>query len=88
MRNKQIKNRTISHQKPVTSDQEIQALYMSSEEQINLTTVSRKDAADYIQQLTVELASLARNAQLDLLAYFLDMARIEAETQVRKTAKE
>lgn len=35
-------------------------------------------SADYIAQLTDELAKLARRSQLDLLAYLLDIASLEA----------
>jgi len=31
-----------------------------------------------------ELAAMARNANLDLLAYFLDMARVEATSSIHK----
>jgi hypothetical protein len=37
-----------------------------------------EDVARYVSQMTAELASLARSAKLDALAYFLDMARVEA----------
>jgi|GEM_PF-1585474 hypothetical protein len=39
----------------------------------------REDVAIYLAQITAELATLARGAQFDLLAYFLEMARIEAK---------
>lgn len=42
------------------------------------------EAARYIAQMSTELASIARNSNLDLLAYFLDMARVEATSSVRK----
>jgi hypothetical protein len=42
------------------------------------------EAARYIAQMTAELASIARGSNLDLLAYFLDMARVEATSTVRK----
>jgi hypothetical protein len=34
--------------------------------------------------MSAELAAMARGANLDLLAYFLDMARVEATSSVRK----
>jgi hypothetical protein len=40
------------------------------------------EAARYISQMTGEMVLLARSARLDLLAYFLEMARIEAQTLV------
>jgi hypothetical protein len=42
------------------------------------------ESARYIAQMSGELASMARNANLDLLAYFLDMARVEATSSIRK----
>ena len=42
------------------------------------------DAADYIAQMAGELARIARTAKLDPLAYFLEMARIEATTCLRR----
>ena len=41
----------------------------------------RAELAGYIAQLTGQMAVMARGEKLDLLAYFLDMARIEAATQ-------
>lgn len=40
--------------------------------------ISASEAADYIAQLTAELAFVARKSKLDLLAYLLEMARSEA----------
>lgn len=39
--------------------------------------------ARYVADLAAELATLARGQRLDLLAYFLDMAVLEAENQAR-----
>jgi hypothetical protein len=36
------------------------------------------EAAQYIAEFSAELAYLARQANLDLLAYMLEMARLEA----------
>jgi hypothetical protein len=36
------------------------------------------ETAQYIAEFTAELAFLARRADLDVLAYLLDMARLEA----------
>jgi len=47
-------------------------------------TILPADAADYIAQMTAELARMARTAKLDPLAYFLEMARIEATTCLRR----
>jgi len=46
------------------------------------------DASDYIAQMTAELAAMAKGAQLDLLAYFLEMAQMEAEAQARRLKPE
>lgn len=40
--------------------------------------------AEYVAAMTGELATLSRNAGLDLLAYFLDIARLEALEQARR----
>lgn len=45
-----------------------------------------QETADYILDLSNQLAKLASEARLDLLAYLLDMVRIEAEL-VRDRAK-
>ena len=42
------------------------------------------ESARYIAQMSGELAAMARNANLDLLAYFLDMARVEATSSIHK----
>jgi hypothetical protein len=36
--------------------------------------------AEYIARMSAELADLAGTARLGMLAYFLDMARLEAES--------
>jgi hypothetical protein len=36
------------------------------------------ETAKFVADFTIELASLARRSRLDLLAYLLDMARLEA----------
>ena len=42
------------------------------------------ESARYIAQMSAELASIARASHLDLLAYFLEMARVEATSNIRK----
>jgi hypothetical protein len=42
------------------------------------TRLARDDAASYIADLTAELAAMAREVKLDLVAYLLDIARLEA----------
>ncbi|MGP0061283.1 MAG: hypothetical protein ACLPID_18585 [Beijerinckiaceae bacterium] len=40
--------------------------------------------AEYVAQMAAELASIAGAAKLDMLTYFLNMARIEAESYYRR----
>jgi hypothetical protein len=39
---------------------------------------------EYVSQMVGEMAAMARSARLDLLAYFLEMARIEATARSGK----
>jgi hypothetical protein len=43
--------------------------------------VRSEDVAAYLAQMSDEMGRLARSAGLDLLAYFLDMARLEARAR-------
>ncbi|WP_043538785.1 hypothetical protein [Salinarimonas rosea] len=45
--------------------------------------LSRDEAARYIGAITAELGEIARRSDLDLLAYFLEMARMEAQELVK-----
>jgi hypothetical protein len=45
--------------------------------------VDRTAAANYVAELSAELANLARQHGLDALGYILDMARLEAENATR-----
>jgi len=45
--------------------------------------VDRAAAANYVPELSAELAALARQHGLDALGYILDMARLEAENSTR-----
>ncbi len=40
--------------------------------------------AEYIASITAELAGMAGGARLDMLTYFLNMARLEAEFHMRR----
>lgn len=42
------------------------------------------EAADYIAQATGELGQLARTHRLGMLAYLLDMAKLEADETLRR----
>lgn len=44
------------------------------------------DVAEYIADLTAQLARLARSKDLELIAYLLEMARLEAATTARRLA--
>lgn len=46
-----------------------------------------EEMARYIAQMAGELAAMARVTRLELLAYFLEMARIEATTRSRRTVE-
>lgn len=45
-----------------------------------------REVADYISDLTEELAGLARGAEFDVLAYLLEMAHLEADAVSRRSA--
>ena len=45
--------------------------------------IDRVAAADYVADLTGELANLARQHGLDTLGFLLDMARLEAQNTAR-----
>jgi hypothetical protein len=49
-------------------------------------TADPAEAARYIAEFAAELSVLARHARLDLLAYLLDMARLEA-TKAQRAAR-
>jgi hypothetical protein len=44
----------------------------------------QREVARYIGQMSAELSTMARKSDFDLLAYFLEMARVEARALVRK----
>lgn len=46
-------------------------------------SASAKEIAEYIASITAELAAMAGAARLDMLTYFLNMARLEAESRMR-----
>lgn len=48
------------------------------------TPWTSEEAARYIGDLTGELADIARNTDLDLLAYLLDVVRLEATRTARR----
>jgi hypothetical protein len=46
----------------------------------SLDPAVREEISRYIAQMSGEMAVMARSAKLDVLAYFLEMAKIEANT--------
>jgi hypothetical protein len=48
--------------------------------------IMQLEVALYIESLSAELRTMARASDLDALAYFLEMARIEASIQVERRA--
>ena len=50
--------------------------------------MSPVETARYVAEFSAELAFLARQAKLDLLAYLLDMARLEAIRVVQSGGKD
>jgi hypothetical protein len=42
------------------------------------------EVARYVAQMTSELGGMARGANMDLLTYFLDMCRVEANVQMER----
>jgi hypothetical protein len=46
-----------------------------------------ESAAAYIADITNELASLARGCKLEILAYLLDIAQLEAANAARRLAR-
>jgi hypothetical protein len=51
------------------------------------TGMSRAETAQYVAEFSAELSFLAREARLDLLAYLLDMARLEAIRSLQAAEK-
>jgi len=45
----------------------------------------RADVAHYITEITSELSKMAGDADMPMLVYFLNLARVEAETIARTT---
>lgn len=56
-------------------------------EQISHVTASQRDVAAYVEHLAADLRVMSQSADLDSLAYFLEMARIEASIQVARLGR-
>jgi hypothetical protein len=70
-----------------------QSLARHNPEQQSSPTEHAASLAAYIADMTAELAELAGNARLPMLAYFLNLARVEAqiyarENDIREIARE
>jgi hypothetical protein len=56
---------------------------LKARDEAKVEAVDRAAAANYVAELSAELASLARQHGFDALGYILDMARLEAENATR-----
>lgn len=54
---------------------------------IPVSRATQRDVAGYIEGLTASLRAMAQAAELDSLAYFLEMARLEASIQGDRIAR-
>jgi hypothetical protein len=61
----------------------------AADEIVNRTasSLSADEMAQYIAEFSAELSFLARQTKLDLLAYLLDMARLEATRTVQRNKR-
>jgi hypothetical protein len=59
-----------------------------SEGLASIPEIAPLDAARYVGEMTAELARFARRHDLSTLAYFLEMAHIEASDQARRLGGE
>ena len=57
---------------------------VASQVKVLPATAAQAEIASYIAQMAGELALLASSAKFELLAYFLDMARVESELIAHK----
>ncbi|PZO04315.1 MAG: hypothetical protein DCF30_00865 [Hyphomicrobiales bacterium] len=55
--------------------------------QTNDPRIKQHDVAAYIERLTGDLRAMSRSVDLDSLAYFLEMARLEASLQVERLGR-
>lgn len=53
-------------------------------EKTNSNFADASEVAEYIAQLSGEMAAMSRNARLDVIAYFLEMVREEARKAARR----
>jgi hypothetical protein len=55
--------------------------------QTHSSLATQREVAGYIEGLTAGLRAMAQSANLDSLAYFLEMARLEASIQGERLAR-
>jgi hypothetical protein len=75
-----LKRTSIARTKPDAAPQISPRSRVSHRERLE----SEAEIATYIAQLSAEMSTMAGSARLDLLAYFLTLARMEAETIMRR----
>ncbi|QGM45309.1 hypothetical protein [Methylocystis heyeri] len=56
--------------------------------QTDITDAESLSVAAYIADLTAEMAQLAARGKLPMLAYFLNLARVEAQMYVREHGRQ
>ena len=61
-----------------------QSLNAAQPEEQSSPAENAASLAAYIAEMTAELAGLAGNARLPMLAYFLNLARVEAQIYARE----
>lgn len=59
----------------------------SNQPQAGPQPMMQSDVAGYIEGLAAEMRAMAHSVDLDSLAYFLEMARLEASLQVQRLAR-
>jgi len=57
---------------------------LAARREVEASRQHQADLAAYIVEMTGELARLAGEADLSMLAYFLNLARVEAQITVRE----
>jgi hypothetical protein len=68
-----------------TADRHVDDLVAAAPPSTQDLLALQHEVARYVAQMSAELGGMARSAKLDLLAYFLDMARVEASIQIERT---
>lgn len=52
------------------------------------SAIEPESAASYVADITTQLAELARDSRLEILAYLLDIAQLEAKNSLRRLRRE